>query len=76
MNNVHSDYVKNIDIPRIPRGTLGWHATGDFFVIFTGALGHLPSDLCWMGLISGLTFPADGPIRILPPGTTVSITVG
>ena len=74
MNNVHSDYDKNRN--RIPRGTLGWHTTGDFFVIFIGALGYFPSDLCWMGLTSGLTHSADAPVKVLPPGTTVSITVG
>ena len=76
MNNVHSDYVKNTRVEPIPRGTLGWHTTGDFYVIYIGSRDGDALGPCWMTLSSGWTHSAHAPVKVLPPGTTVSITVG
>ena len=69
MTNVHSNYIKNIAIEPIVVGTLGWLAPGDLYVIYT-------SDRSWVSLTTGDVYMREAPIRILPRGTSVTLTVG
>ena len=68
MNTAHSNYIKNIAIEPIVVGTLGWHAPSNFYVIYTSARS-------WVSLTTGDVYMRDAPMRILPPGTSVTLTV-